>query len=246
MKKGAGLAERKPKRQTRERISRVALMLFNRFGEPSITASAIAADAGISLGNLQYHFASKEKIVEELFAEFEDEIARTLAAPESRAVHAEDIWLFLHLTFETILKYRFLYRDLNELLSRHRVIEIQFKQVLGQQVHTASALLQGLVQAGDMHATEADCAALAERMMMIATYWLSYEFVLHPRLEPDSNTLTRGIVSALSLASPYLVPDARALFDHLSQQYLKTGGDEHAGQTHEMDRLSRPGPGLRL
>ena len=207
-------------------------MLFNRFGEPSITSSAIAADVGISLGNLQYHYASKEKIVEDLFAEFEDEIGQTLTAPQERPVHAEDLWLFLHLTFETIFKYRFLYRDLNELLSRQRIIETQFKQVLIQQLRTVSTLLKGLVEAGHMRASEAECGVLAERMMMIATYWLSYDFVLNPRRPQDSSTVTRGIVSALSVASPYLAPGARALFDHLSEQYLKTGGDEHAGETN--------------
>src|SRR5208282_750931 len=141
MKRGAGLIEHKPKRQTAKRIAEAALMLFNRFGEPSVTASAIAADVGISHGNLHYHYPSKEKIVEDLFSEFRHEIGHTLAAPEKRPVHAEDLWLFLHLTFEIIFKYRFLYRDLNELLSRHRIIETQFQHILSRQTHTASALL---------------------------------------------------------------------------------------------------------
>ncbi len=226
MKRGAGLIGHKSKRETPRRILDAALMLFNRYGEPSVTATSIAADIGISHGNLQYHYPSKEKIVEDLFAEFRREIGHTLNAPETRSVHAEDVWLFLHLTFETILKYRFLYRNLNELLSRHRIIETQFRNILSRQTSTASALLRGLAESGAMHATEAQCNALAESMIMIATYWLSYEFVLNPRRQPDNGTLTRGIVGALFLASPYLAPEARALFDHLSQQYLKPGGDE--------------------
>jgi len=238
MKRSAGLTDRKPKRQTPKRIAEAALMLFNRFGEPSVTASAIAADVGISHGNLHYHYASKEKIVEDLFEEFRHEIGHTLEAPQGRPVHAEDVWLFLHLTFEIIFKYRFLYRDLNELLSRHRIIETQFKQILGRQVQTASALLRGLARSGSMQATEAECAGLAENMILIATYWLSYEFVLNPRQQPDSKTLTRGIVSALSLARPYLAPNARALFEHLSKQYLESGGDGHGSQAAGMEKFS--------
>jgi len=63
MKKGAGLIEHIPKRQTAKRMADAALMLFNRFGEPSVMASAIAADVGISHGNLHYHYPSKQKIV---------------------------------------------------------------------------------------------------------------------------------------------------------------------------------------
>jgi AcrR family transcriptional regulator len=236
--KGAGLTGHKPKRQTAKRIAEAALALFNRFGEPGTSFAAIAADVGISQGNLHYHYASKEKIVADLFAAFEDEIARTLAAPEGRPVHAEDLWLFLHLTFESIFKYRFLYRDINELLSCHRIIETQFKNILVRQVETALALLDGLAQAGALAFSAGERQALARNMIMVATYWLSYQFVLQPRAEPDGDTLMRGIVNVLSLANPYLAPDARALFEHLSLQYLDTGGDEHGGQTAEMEQLS--------
>ncbi|MFY9643157.1 MAG: TetR/AcrR family transcriptional regulator [Rhodomicrobium sp.] len=238
MKKGAGLLDHKPKRQTAKRIADAALLLFNRYGEPSVTASAIAADIGISHGNLHYHYPSKEKIVEDLFKEFQHEIGHTLAAPEGRPVHAEDFWLFLHLTFEIIFKYRFIYRDLNELLSRHRIIETQFKDILIRQRCTASALLCGLASAGSLSAETLDCDALAESMIMIATYWLSYQYVLNPRTQPDNATLTHGIVRALSLANPYLAPGARALFEHLSRQYLNTAGDGHGSQAAEMEKLS--------
>ena len=225
----AGAMEHKPKRQTKERILKAALMLFNRFGEPSVTVPAIAADIGISHGNLYYHYPSKEKIVEDLFADYCREIDRTLATPESRAVDAEDVWLFLHLTFETIFKYRFIYRDLNELLSCHRSIENHFQQIFDAQMETAAKLLQGLADAGGMRASPAEIATLAENMIIIATYWLSYAFVRNPRAQPDGETLTRGIVHILSLAGPYLEPGERRLFERLSQRYLETGGDHDAG-----------------
>ncbi|MFZ1108250.1 MAG: TetR/AcrR family transcriptional regulator [Rhodomicrobium sp.] len=221
--------EHKPKRQTRERILKAALQLFNRFGEPTITTSAIAADAGMSHGNLYYHYPSKEKIVEDLFEQFCREIERTLVAPESRPANAEDVWLFLHLMFEAIFKYRFLYRDLNELLSRHRSIEKQFRRIVDRQMETAATLMQGLVDAGAMRASPAEIRMLAENMTLIATYWLSFAFVLDPRGEPDGETLTRGIVHILSLAGPYLGQGERALFERLSQKYLQMGEDRHGG-----------------
>ncbi len=221
--------EHKPKRQTRDRILKAALMLFNRYGEPSVTVSAIAADIGISHGNLYYHYPSKEKIVEDLFVDFRRDIERTFATPETRPAHAEDVWLFLHLLFETIFKYRFLYRDLNELLYRHHEIEKHFRSILDHQTETAATLLQGLADTGVMRASPSEIATLAENMTIIATYWLSYAFVLNPREQPDGSTLTRGIVHILSLAGPYLNPDERTLFERLSQRYLETGGENHGG-----------------
>jgi len=107
----------KPPRRTRERILQTALAMFNQFGEPSVATTSIAFEMGISPGNLYYHYHSKEEIVVDLFAEFRREIETTLAAPEARLPNAEDCWLFLHLVFEAIWKYRFIYRDINDLVA---------------------------------------------------------------------------------------------------------------------------------
>lgn len=212
--------QRKPKRRTRERILETALRMFNHLGEPGVTTSAIAAEMGISPGNLYYHYKSKEKIVEDLFLAFRKEIDATLAAPEQRPPHAEDIWLFLHLVFEAIWKYRFLYRDLNDLLFRHRVLEIQFRRILAHKTRTAQTILKGLVAAGQLRATPAEIEALAVNMTVIATYWLSYEFANNPRADQDGSALARGAFHVMSLAAPHLAPRERALFDHLAQRYV--------------------------
>ncbi len=213
--------EKKPKRRTRERILETALRLFNEYGEPGVTTTAIADEMNISPGNLYYHYHSKDRIVEALFLAYRDEIERTLAAPERPPVHAEDAWLFLHLVFEAIHKYRFLYRDINELVSRHRVLETQFKRILAHKKRTAANILQGLVQAGEMKAGPMDVEALAVNMTVLATYWLSYEFARDPRSKEESRALARGAFHVISLAAPFLAPRERALFDELAQRYLK-------------------------
>jgi AcrR family transcriptional regulator len=112
--------------------------LFNDFGEPNVTTTVIADEMNISPGNLYYHFHNKDEIIEEIFVVFEREIEETLAAPTRRLADVEDIWLFLHLLFEQIWKYRFFYRDLNDLLTRNRLLEIHFKQIMAHKVHTAT------------------------------------------------------------------------------------------------------------
>ena len=126
----------------------------------------------------------------------------------------------MHLVFEAIWKYRFLYRDLNELLSRSRKLEVQFQGILDRKTRTAADILQGLVAAGDLRASRDEIETMAVNMTVIAPYWLSYEFACDPRRPQSGETLARGAVHVLSLAAPYLEPRARALFDHLAQQYL--------------------------
>ena len=211
--------ERKPKRRTRERILETSLRLFNDFGEPNVTTTTIADELNISPGNLYYHYRNKDEITNTIFAEFEREIDATLAVPARRRADVEDIWLFLHVMFELVWRYRFLYRDLNDLLSRNRTLEIHFKQILERKVRTASALLEGLADAGDLEATAAEVPALATNMVVVATYWLSFEYVRSPRNFAEGEVVARGAFQVMSMVAPFLRGASRALFERLAHEY---------------------------
>ncbi len=210
--------ERKPKRRTRERIIETALKLFNDFGEPNVTTTVIADEMEISPGNLYYHFHSKDEIVNALFAEYEKEIESLLTAPGNRPQGTEDIWLFLHLLFETIWKFRFFYRDINDLLTRNRLVETHFQRILEHKESTAINVCQGLAASGALTATAAEIRALATNMSVVATFWLSFEHARRPRGEPD---IGRGIYQVMSLAAPYLQGEARHLLEKLSGAYVQ-------------------------
>src|SRR5271165_6814532 len=210
----------KPPRRTRERILQTALAMFNQFGEPTVAATSIALEMGISPGNLYYHYHSKEEIVADLFAEFRREIETTLAAPEQRLPHAEDIWLFLHLVFEAIWKYRFIYRDVNDLVARYHKIEVQFRRILAHKIRVAEQILAGLVKAGQMRAEPSEISTLAENIVLVASYWMSFEFACDPRATQDDKTLARGAFHVIALAAPYLEPRERELFDQLAKRYI--------------------------
>lgn len=218
------MTEKKPKRRTRERILELSLKLFNDFGEPNVTTTIIAGEMNISPGNLYYHFDNKDQIVNAIFADFEKEMDALLGAPLKRlegagAINVEDTWLFLHLVFELIWKYRFIYRDLTDLLSRNRIIETHFKRILDDSSKVALALAAGLRRAGELDAGDAQIKTLATNMVLIATYWLNFEYVRNPRKEIDSAAMSRGVFQMMSMVAPYLKGDARALFERLAAQY---------------------------
>ncbi len=218
---GGNLMEKKPKRRTRERIIETSLRLFNDFGEPNVTTTVISDEMNISPGNLYYHFHNKDEIIEAIFAAFEQEIEETLAAPTRRLANVEDVWLFLHLLFEQIWKYRFFYRDLNDLLTRNRVLEIHFKQIMAHKVHTATILCEGLVSTGAMRATTEELRALATNMAVIASYWLSFEYTCDPRGKVESGRIGRGVYQVMAMVSPFLRDESKGLLDKLSREYVK-------------------------
>lgn len=213
----------KAPRRTRDRILDLSLRMFNEFGEPNVTTSAIAEELAISPGNLYYHFRNKDDIVNSIFVEFESEIERMLAVPAERRPTIDDVWIYLHLMFELVWRFRFFYRDLNDLLSRNRTLELQFKQILAHKIKVAHQLCQGLRSDGGMVGSELEINALATNMVVVATYWLSYEYVRNPRKYAEQQSmneaLLRGCYQVLALTGPYLRGESRVLFDKLVRDY---------------------------
>ncbi len=216
--------QRKPPRRTRERILELSLRLFNELGEPNVTTSAIAVELNISPGNLYYHFRNKDDIVNALFEQYEREIDPLLDGQVGREVHFEDAWLFLHLLFEAIWRYRFVYRDLNDLLSRNRRLETRFRSIADRKTAAARALCRSLAAAGALDGAQREVEALATNMVVVATYWLPFEYIRNARRfsEPgfQAAAVARGAFQVLSMLAPWLAEDGRALFGRLAQEYI--------------------------
>ena len=212
----------KAPRQTAERIVASALGLFNRFGEPNVAATMVAADLGISPGNLYYHYPGKEDIVNHLFGQYLNDLQALLPASQD-VKDLEDAWFFMHSLFELVWRYRFLYRDLNDLLSKYRQLEQQVKQVLANKHAAFLTLLKRMTDQGllTQNATERDSSAT--QMLVMLTWWLSYEYVRDPRhaLE-DANAqggVSRGAQQVLGLLLPYLQAQPKAQLTALLQMY---------------------------
>ncbi len=141
-----------------------------------------------------------------------DALGELLGAADS-VRNVEDAWLFVHMMFELIWNYRFLYRDLNDLLSKNRRLETHFQAALSDKARAVQALLDGLARGQAMAVSPPESAAVSHAMVVVLTYWLSYEYVRDPRraLEPESAAaaLNRGAFHVLSLLLPYLEPAAR-------------------------------------
>ena len=207
----------KKPRRTAERILEVALALFNRFGEPNVSTTLISAELNISPGNLYYHYPAKDELINSLFDRYERSLNELLHAADN-VRNVEDAWLFFHMLFELIWHYRFLYRDLNDLLSKNRRLETHFQFVLKNKSRAVQSVLDGLSRGGAMPtATRMDmreAEAVSTAMVVVLTYWLSYEYVRDPRraLEPEhaNAALLRGAFHVLSLLMPYLEPAQKA------------------------------------
>ena len=213
---------RKAPRRTAERILEVTLELFNRFGEPNVSTTLISAELGISPGNLYYHYPAKDELINSLFERYERALNELLQAADG-VRNVEDAWFFLHSQFEIIWQYRFLYRDLNDLLSKNRLLETRFQSVLKNKTRAVRALLSGMSLSGAVDIDSREVESTANCMVVVLTYWLSFEYVRDPRraLEPENAevALLRGAQHVLTLLAPYLEGSQRAHLMQLTGAY---------------------------
>ena len=213
---------KKAPRRTAERILEVTLELFNRFGEPNVSTTLISAELCISPGNLYYHYPAKDELINSLFDRYERALNELLNASDS-VRNVEDAWFFMHTLFELIWQYRFLYRDLNDLLSKNRRLETHFQAVLAGKTRAVRILLGSMGRVGALAMDAREAEATATSMVVLLTYWLSFEYVRHPRhaLEPAHAQLTlmRGAHHVLGLLIPYLEQAERCHLQHLADQY---------------------------
>jgi AcrR family transcriptional regulator len=213
---------KKAPRRTAERILEVTLDLFNRFGEPNVSTTLISAELGISPGNLYYHYPAKDELINSLYDRYEAALNELLNAADG-VRDVEDAWFFLHTLFELIWQYRFLYRDLNDLLSKNRRLEVHFQSVLKNKARAIRALLDGMSRSGAMRIDSRETDATATSMVVVLTYWLSFEYVRDPRhaLEGEAaqRALLRGAHHVLHLLVPYLEPAQRAHLLQLAGAY---------------------------
>jgi AcrR family transcriptional regulator len=216
------MVTKKTPRRTAERILEVTLELFNRFGEPNVSTTLISAELKISPGNLYYHYPAKDELINALFGRYETELAELLAASEN-VRNVEDAWLFFHMLFELIWKHRFLYRDLNDLLSKNRRLETHFQTLLNDKADAMRNVLAGLHYGGALRMEPREAGPTGSAMVVLLSYWLSFEYVRDPRraLEPDraGAALMRGAFHVLSLLLPYLEPASKEHLFKLAGEY---------------------------
>lgn len=209
------------RRDTRELILQTSLALFNEQGEPNVSTNEIAMEADISPGNLYYHFRSRDDISLELFKRYVLELSPLLEpADEQEAPTIEELYLRLHLVFEAMGRYRFVYRNLTDLYQSIDNLRQAFNGLLGRLEGALRHLLGRLQSAGMMDIGEDDQDALVHNVIMQMTYWIAYAEVRDPEGLHDGGALTTAAAHVLYLFVPYLREPEAGQFRALAQDYL--------------------------
>lgn len=196
--------------KTRERILKTARELFNarRFG--NVTTADLAAECGISEGNLWYHFKNKRALLEALSDRFLEDVEHRLSMlPSDEANVLECYADMLGALVSEIRRYRFLYRDqadygehTDRLLQRLPGI---YRDTLAQ----FRTYLHAMVKAGLLDVPQDRLTPLATNMVIVLRYHL--EFLRESGADSDigSGAVMSAVQQHLTLFDEALTPDAK-------------------------------------
>ena len=194
------------RKETREKILEAALKLFNEGDTQRATTNHIAKAAGISPGNLYYHFRNKEEIVRELYRRMTEEIGF-----DSKALPASMCEMKRYCTFvaDTWWRYRFFRREMPFLMQRDKKLAEIVTRDNRMQHAKLLTLVEHLREMGYLELSRDDLIEeLADTIMLYSQYWLPYLMSLGNAIDESAARMVAGRI--LSLFAPYLSDSAKA------------------------------------
>jgi AcrR family transcriptional regulator len=189
---------------TRERILNTALELFNEEGTAAVSTNHIAKAAGISPGNLYYHFRNKEEIIRAIYGRLRPIWEATVSVPTDRLPTLADLERIIDDHFRILWEYRFFYREMPALLRRDPGLMASYHEVREAGLANLEGLLRIFTQVGVLDVADPDQALpeLARIIWVLADFW--FPFAELDRINGRQVDLREGSILILRVLSPYL------------------------------------------
>jgi AcrR family transcriptional regulator len=206
--------------KTRQRIVQATLELFNQQGERTVSTNHIAAYMEISPGNLYYHFANKQEIIAELFAEYEQGVDTYLQLPKGVSVGVDDMRFYLQRLFESNWSYRFFYRDLEHLLESDPQLALRYRQFSRRCLRQGQVIFEAFAQAGLLRLHAGQAEALALNAWIILTSWTRFLTTSQAATaQLSEEVVKRGIFQVLTMVSGLVAEPWRAAVNTLFEEF---------------------------
>lgn len=202
--KSSGRSQLAKSGQTRARILDAARRLFNERGTAAVSTNHIAAEAGLSPGNLYYHFADKQEIIRVLHDHYAAANAVLWEAEPGTAVSLDRIRAGLARATRLAWEYRFFERELVALLRADPLLQASYRQAYERRLGQWVAFGEQLANQGSLRRPmpPASVADLAVAIWLIGTNWLPFLEITGDPQDPEQ--VARGTDLVLTVLGPYL------------------------------------------
>ncbi|WP_229216720.1 TetR/AcrR family transcriptional regulator [Dyadobacter sp. 3J3] len=180
---------------TKVKISEAALFLFNHFGFVNVRLQHIADEAGLSVGNLAYHFKTKDEIVDFLYEEI-------VTRQKNLLSDLRMIPLFINLntyinnTFLMQKRYSFFFTDTLEIMRSSPVIRKKHREHIQWQMIQLTLYIQFNIARGAFHTFELPDTIenFSSRFILLTDSWIGYQMLQGEKIsELDSKQFNSAL-----------------------------------------------------
>lgn len=203
---------------TKQKILIKSLNLFNDSGISNVSLRAIADKAGISVGNLQYHFKKREDIIEALYFQLVEKIDSILFIKTDDLLQS-----FLNISVEivTILyEYHFFLLDFITITRRNYKIKRHYSELSKRREIEFIKVVDVLIKNGVFREEllKNEYHSLFKRIEVISNFWFSSILI-------QADVLSRESIEQYSLLIsqsiyPYLTDEAKNQYDTIFPSQL--------------------------
>ncbi len=212
---------------TAERIADAARRRFNRNGYASTTLTDIAADVGISQGNLTYHFPTKLDLALHLSEAVRVRTEARRASPSTGDL-ADDYVEQLMFAMDMTWNYRFLMRDRGIFEDIDAVVPPS--PILVAALEERRELIGRIDEEGLFRADVAvDLDMLARSLWILSRYWMDHLREMEQRDEIEWADVERGIQHHFAVLLPTMTAAGRRRFAAALDRASSNDGDHEHG-----------------
>ena len=188
--------------KTKDRIIKVAVKRFNELGVQNVTSRQIAQDMGISHGNLDYHYKTKEDLLLAIYKKMKKEMSESYQDNNKYSNSMEHFHHLLLQLEEFQLKYQFFNLDVLEISRSFPKISKLLSKTLELREHQMDEIFKNFNNQGYLKDNkDFEYGRLQHTIRIIITFWISQREVLHNYRYKENGEMTKHI---WELIMPYL------------------------------------------
>lgn len=203
--------------KTKQKIIQAAIALFNRNGVVSARIQDIAEEAGISPGNLTYHYKTKRELMQSVFRYMIKTMEQMALGNQIFVEGAEGMTVAKNF-LEFQVQFRFFYLDTLEIIRAFPEIKASYQEQVEREINIIKNLLYFSAGKGYLipEPHEGHYDTLAQNAWTVLNFRLTKREIIGK----EGFGIEEGLKELTALYSPYFTEKGAAYFKNLSTQSI--------------------------
>lgn len=202
--------------KTKARICEAALQLFNARGPAAVSTREIADAAGISEGNLWYHYRRKRDLVMALVGELEAAFAGLRLDLDGGEKPPLRYVAFIDRLMRVLWHYRFALRDEPQTFSGDPTVRARLRALSDTSLEAAESLMRKACTDGLLVLREEQVPRLATNVWLLLRFWYPYYAGRNDATDPE-DAMREGLAQVGALVYPHMSPAGQRMAESIAR-----------------------------